>query len=130
MPPTAPWSTDAFETDCAGQYHLCITLKAGRPSGRRPAGQATASSKEDCVDIDLAACRTRCRRRPISPDGSRGEAPTPACVDQFMNMGGYGLLTADGTVSCGQISSQIGVITYCPSDCSGANPPPACANCM
>jgi hypothetical protein len=125
MPPTAPWSTDSFETDCAGQYHLCITLKAGDPN----APQSTdCVIEKDCVDVDLAAANTL----QMAPDlpGWLASGATPACVDQFINMGGYGLLTADGTVSCGQVSSQIGVITYCPSDCSGANPPPACANCM
>jgi hypothetical protein len=54
-----------------------------------------------------------------------------ACVTQFQATGGYGEMSVSGTPSgCTSLQRVIGRVTYCPTDCMGANPPPQCSGCV
>ena len=55
-----------------------------------------------------------------------------ACVAQFASTGGYGQMSINGQSDLCQLEGQqsFGMQTYCPTACTGSNPPPSCATCM
>lgn len=117
--PTTAWSTDTLETDCAGHYKLCITLRAGDPQNPRPTDCIVATS---CAESDYA-----------TPDVTQTWPPLPSwittgtqstCAQMMAATGGYGVTTVSGTpTGCGAISKSLSLITYCPASCL----PPTCS---
>ena len=123
------WSTNRLTVDCAGQFQLCFTLKAGN-------GYAPSSS--DCTIV-----RT-CTEAWYPVAGVTQELPPleawsgtdPACSTRFYETGGYGELSVLGrSAECEEIDDGaggeylFGIIPYCSPAC-GENPSlPECADC-
>ena len=121
--PTAPWSTDSLTVDCAGDFKLCYTIKAG---------MASAPSPSDCTVVQVCvqgayAMANVMQALPSLP-GWAGTDPT--CSATFVNSGGYGEMSVVGTAeNCTQIGSTAAPlvfnrIPYCPLN----NPPAGCSN--
>jgi hypothetical protein len=116
--PQAPWSTDTFETDCAGHYRLCFSLRAGDAMNPKPTDCLVAVS---CAESDYA-----------TPDVTQAWPPLPSwittgaettCAQNMAATGGYGIMTATGTpTGCGAVTKAIAIFSYCPLSCL----PPAC----
>jgi hypothetical protein len=123
--PTIPasWSSDTLQADCTGSFTLCYTIKAGDPKN----AQTT-----DCV---LAkACSSGyygvANQTQMWPDlaGWVSGASMSACVQQFVNTGGYGEMSVHGqSDECDAVDKVFQRVTYCPSSC---NTNPAGAGCQ
>ena len=126
MTPTMPWSTDTLTTDCAGHYHLCVTLKAG--DSKMPM-DSDCTVVQTCADGDYSTALQAQKWTDLP--GWMAPPTSLACAQKFQDQGGYAQLTATGTATgCGAITRTVGVITYCPQSCQ-ANPTGAgCMNCV
>jgi hypothetical protein len=127
--PTVPatWSTDTLEADCAGTYSLCYTLKAGDP--KNPQASDCTVGQSCTAATAYAPAGTTMTFAPLP--GWQSMASAEACVNQFQSTGGYGEMSVSGTPDgCGALARVLGRVTYCPTDCSGPSPPPACNGCV
>ena len=126
--PGTVWSPNALTVDCAGQFHLCYTLKAG--NAMNPAA-TDCTVVEVCTDAWYG-----------TPNAMQTFPPLPswtstnsACATAFATTGGYGEMSVLGTsVECDSVSSGgqryvFNRVQYCPLSCNSANPPPECAMC-
>lgn len=127
--PDSYWSTNRLNVDCAGQFELCYTLRAG--DAENP--QAT-----DCVVA--RACTSAwyeeanvLQELPPLPSWS-GE--DPACATAFAASGGYGEMSVLGrSIECDDISNDgehyvFNRVSYCALDCNERPEDPDCVNCM
>jgi hypothetical protein len=122
--PAADWSTDSLTADCDGSYTLCFTFKAGVASNPQPS---------DCaiVTVCTQAARATAATSVPFPDlpGWLANPGTDACVAQFQNGGGYGVMSVSGSSdACGPVQRNFQTVTYCPLTC-GPNAPASCATC-
>jgi hypothetical protein len=132
LPQTAPteiWSTSRLNVDCAGQFELCYTLKAGK---------ATVPNANDCtltrqcfdVWYDEAG-------RPQNlPDLSGWVAPDTSCAARFKSVGGYGEMSVRGrSEECEAVDDGNGKAyvfertTYCKPDCNQTPDAEECRDC-
>jgi hypothetical protein len=129
MPPACPammvhqgdWSTDTIKADCAGEFTLCYTIKAGDPMNPK-ASDCTVGS----------ACATGWVPAPNAvtpfPNLPGWENSDAACATQFATTGGYGEMSVYGfSADCETIGSKGSPYVfnhepYCPIK----NPPPNC----
>jgi hypothetical protein len=116
--PQAPWSTDTFETDCAGHYRLCFSLRAGDATNPKPTDCLVAVS---CAESDYATSDVTQAWPPLPSWITTGAETT--CAQTMAATGGYGIMTATGTpTGCGAVTKAFAIFTYCPLTCI----PPAC----
>jgi hypothetical protein len=122
--PTQDWSTDSLTVDCAGNFNLCFTIKAGMASAPSPSDCTVA---QVCIDAEYAT-KNVMQQLPDLP-GWAGMDST--CATQFYNSGGYGEMSVQGkAVDCESIDNGMGapfvfeVVPYCPIN----NPPAGCQN--
>jgi hypothetical protein len=127
--PTQSWSTDALTVDCAGQYQLCYTLKAGSSASPQPTDCVVATV---CVSVDYAEAGVSQTLPPLAGWGGNGST----CSTQFAETGGYAELSVEGTSTsavCQNLDNSAGPplvfdrVTYCPTSC---NTDPSGPNCM
>jgi len=129
MPPACPmsmmhqgdWSTDTIKTDCAGEFTLCYTVKAG---------DAKNPQASDCVVG--SACTTGWVPAPNMvtpfPNLPGWESSDAACATKFALSGGYGEMSVYGfSQDCETIGSMGSPYVfqrepYCPIK----NPPMGC----
>jgi hypothetical protein len=121
------WSTDTLTVDCAGSYSLCYTLKAGNAKQPQPS---------DCVIASVCTPPTR-YTTPGAPQvfpplpGWQAPASASACIDSFMQSGGYGVMSVQGqSDECAFVSRDFRIISYCASSCNSPTPPASCATCQ
>jgi hypothetical protein len=125
--PTVPasWSTDKLTVDCTGTFKLCYTIKAGDGNNPKPTDCVLAKS---CTTGYYGTANVAQTFPPLP-----GWSSTPAmaaCVDQFMNTGGYGEMSVDGqSDECELVNKVFQRVTYCPLSCNDPNPPAMCAQC-
>jgi len=121
--PGTTWSPDTVSTDCAGNFTLCYTIKAG---------SATNPQSTDCVVGQ--ACTMGYVPAPSMvttlPDLPAWTGTNVACAQQFATTGGYGEMSVYGeSVRCEMIGSMgtpyvFGRNSYCPL----INPPSGCVS--
>lgn len=120
--PTAPWSTDALTTDCAGQYTLCVTLKAGDPRAPQ-AGDCTLA--QSCAEGDYAAA-SQAQTWTALPSWLSSAAQL-ACAMRFRDSGGYSEASVSGTATgCGTVGRVLFRVGYRPAACNNNPNGPGC----
>jgi hypothetical protein len=103
--PGGPWSTDQLTVDCAGNFALTYTLKAGDYNNPKPtdcvlASVSLPSTYYPTADVAMPF--------PILPAWT-ADASHTACANQFHTMGGYGEMSVLGeSVLCQQIDNGSG----------------------
>ncbi len=134
-PPPAPmagttWSTDSLTVDCAGQFHLCYTLRAGNAMTPHDTDCVVA---ETCVDTWYP---TAGATQPLPPLPA-WTGSSSSCATQFATTGGYGEMSVQGlSIECDDISDGSGArfvfnrVNYCPLSCNTTPTAPECVNCM
>ncbi len=131
MPPACPpmqmaqgdWSTDTIKTDCAGEFTLCYTIKAGDPKNPQPTdcvvGQACAAGWVPAPNMVTSF-----------PNLPGWESSNATCATQFAATGGYGEMSVYGfSHDCETIGSMgspyvFETEPYCPIK----NPPSGCVS--
>lgn len=129
MPPACPsmpmpmgdWSTDTIKTDCAGEFTLCYTIKAGDPKNPKPTdcvvGQACGSGWVPAPNMVTSF-----------PNLPGWQSMDATCATQFATTGGYGEMSVYGfSHDCETIGSMgspyvFQTEPYCPIK----NPPSGC----
>ena len=127
--PSAPWSTDTLNVDCAGHFKLCYEIKAGSASA--PSASDCSVAKV-CVSGDYPTANMD-TPFPSLPGWSGSDS---ACATKFVASGGYGEMSVVGEdILCDAIDDGKGNafvfnrVSYCPLSCN-TNPSGAgCANC-
>lgn len=134
-PPPAPqpgtvWSTDSLNVDCAGQFRLCYTLRAG---------DADAPLATDCMVAQT------CIETWYPVEGVEQELPPlpawtstdSACARAFRDTGGYGEMSVEGfSAECDDVGDGTDApfvfnrVNYCPLRCNTMPTLPECVSCM
>jgi hypothetical protein len=128
--PTTEWTTSSLTVDCAGQFELCYTMKAGQASDPKTA---------DCTVMHacVSAWYAEAGKTQTLPKLPGWVATDPACVESFVNSGGYGEMSVLGkSAECDPVDDGQGKplvfmrTTYCPADCATNPTRPGCnTNC-
>jgi hypothetical protein len=115
--PGTDWSANRLTVDCAGQYELCYTLRAG---------DAENPQESDCIVSSV------CTEGWYEQAGSTLELPPlpswtgadSGCATEFAQVGGYGEMSVVGlSIECDDISLGgepyvFNRVQYCPLDCN------------
>ena len=123
-----PWSTNTLKVDCAGQFKLCYTIKAGNFD--KPAATDCALA-EVCTTAWYAKKNVEQTLPPL-PGWTGKDA---ACTAKFVASGGYGEMTVVGkSIECQDINDNgkplvFHRIKYCPVKCAQNPNLPECKNC-
>lgn len=130
-PPPAPaiWSANRLVVDCAGQFRLCYTVKAGNPM---------APSPTDCVVGQ--ACTEGYYPTPYTeqelPALPGWASPDGTCATTFLAVGGYGEMTVEGlSIECEAIDDGMmepfvfNRVPYCPVHCADMPDTEECRMC-
>jgi hypothetical protein len=127
--PGTTWSSDTLKVDCAGEFTLCYTLKAGT---------GTAPKSTDCVlakKCTTGFYPTKGQVTPF-PDLPAWTLSDSACATQFATTGGYGEMSVKGqSVLCEAVDdghgneSVFNRVQYCPLACNQNPQGPGCQNC-
>lgn len=131
-PPPVPdgaWSTSTLNVDCAGQFTLCFTIKAGDVSNPR-ADDCVVN--ESCHDVFYEEARVDQRL----PDLPSWRSLDTACARDFDQRGGYGEMSVLGeSIECEMIDDGSGEryvfhrTNYCPPSCQQDMSAPGCMDC-
>jgi hypothetical protein len=131
-PPSKPpeaWSSSTLTGDCAGQFKLCYTMKAGLVGSPKP---------EDCVVMQ------NCINVWYSKPGEALPLPNlpgwtstdTACSKKFIDQGGYGEMTVVGkSIDCDAVDDGRGHpyvfkrTSYCLPSCVATPNKPECKGC-
>lgn len=121
MMPQGDWSTDTIKTDCAGEFTLCYTIKAGDPKNPQAS---------DCVVGQACAAGWVPAPNKVTsfPNLPGWQGTNAACATQFAATGGYGEMSVYGfSQDCETIGSMSNPYVfetepYCPIK----NPPSGC----
>jgi hypothetical protein len=119
--PNGDWSTDNIKVDCAGEFNLCYTIRAGDVKNPQPTDCVVGKA---CVQgwVPMANVVTPL---PNLPGWLGGSA---SCAEQFATTGGYGEMSVYGfSDHCEKIGDMSMPYVferepYCPL----MNPPPNC----
>ena len=134
MPPPHPqpgtnFSTNFLTVDCAGQFQLCYTIRAGDPM--HPAATDCVVS-QSCTQGWYMTPGTRQMMPPLPAWTSTDST----CSGRFVMSGGYGEMTVRGlSTECQNIDNGSGQpytflrVPYCPARCSMTPSLPECAMC-
>jgi hypothetical protein len=125
----ADWTTSRLTAECAGQFELCFTLKAG---------DAARPSPDDCtlqrLCIDTWYPRPGAAQELPSLPGWQSAPDT--CTKQFIQQGGYGELSVLGTsADCDAVDDGHGApyvfkrTRYCSTQCALTPGRPECKAC-
>jgi len=132
-PPPVPeggsWSTSAVRADCAGEFRLCFTIKAGKRDDPQP-DDCTVYKK--CFDVTYEE-EGVLQELPDLPHWSSSKV---ACATEFDKIGGYGEMSVIGkSIECDDIDDGMGNpyvffrTNYCPPSCSPDDTSDACKDC-
>jgi len=127
--PGQPWSKNRLNVDCAGQFKLCYTIKAGDAANPRATDCTVAQS---CTEAWYPKENTT----QDLPDLPAWVAKDSACGGQFHTVGGYGEMSVQGlSVECEKVDNGSGQprvfshVRYCPAKCSKDPSLPECKDC-
>jgi hypothetical protein len=129
LAPTEDWNSSTLDIDCAGQFKLCYTLKAG---------QVTSPKASDCVLMQ--ACIDTWYDAPgkaqTLPNLPGWIASDSACTRRFIEVGGYGEMSVFGkSMECTAVDDGHGRpyvfrrTSYCPSSCAMTPERAECQGC-
>ena len=124
----AAWSVNDLTVDCAGQFKLCFTIKAGDFSKPKAA---------DCLIAQtcLSAWYAKKDVKQKLPDLPSWTSSNTTCIDTFAKIGGYGEMSVVGkSVECQVIDDKgqplvFKRMKYCPQKCSNDPTLPECKDC-
>jgi hypothetical protein len=132
LPPTAPsasWTTSRLSVDCAGQFELCYTLKAGKASDPKDSDCVLTRS---CVDVWYAEAG----KLKNLPDIAGWVATNTTCGARFKDVGGYGEMSVRGvSIECDPVDDGDGRAyvfertSYCRPDCNDMPDSEECKDC-
>lgn len=133
-PPPAPepgtvWSANRLTVDCAGQFRLCYTLRAGNAAAPSPTDCVVA---ETCVEAWYPEANVEMMLPPLPA----WVGADPSCAQRFRDSGGYGEMSVEGfSIECDDIGDAGGRyvfnrVTYCPLRCNDMPTLPECVGCM
>lgn len=132
FPPKAPgdnWSTSKLNVDCAGQFELCYTLKAGK-AGSPKADDCTLM--RTCFDVWYE----KAGKTQSLPDLPGWVATDSTCAARFKSVGGYGEMSVRGkSEECDPVDDGKGKAyvfertTYCRPDCNETPDAEECRDC-
>lgn len=127
--PGTVFSANHLTVDCAGQFQLCFTIRAGNAMNAQPS---------DCVmaRVCTSAWYPNPGARLTLPPLPAWTATDTACVRRFYDGGGYGEMTVVGlSRECERIDDGAGGaytflrVGYCPLRCNMNPSAPECRNC-
>jgi len=133
-PPPSPepgtdWSTNRLTVDCAGEFELCYTLRAGDENNPQPTDCELVTV---CVDFWYDTADETVELPPLPAWTSSNTS----CASEFVNSGGYGEMSVLGlSIECDPVDDGSGDfyifhrIGYCPLECNNNPNLPECQNC-
>jgi hypothetical protein len=127
--PSVPWSKNTLKTDCAGHFKLCYAIKAG---------DAKAPSASDCTLTSVCTEADYLKADTVQsfPDLPAWLSTDSACVEKFLNQGGYGEMSVVGkSVLCDEVGDNgkpyvFQRTPYCPGDCPNRPNDADCKGCQ
>ena len=127
--PPEPWNSSTLTGDCAGQFKLCYTMKAGAVGNPKPSDCVIMKS---CVDIWYEKPGQELKL-PNLPGWTSTDS---ACSKKFIEQGGYGEMTVLGkSVECDAVDDGHGQpyvfkrTSYCLPSCVSTPDKPECKGC-
>lgn len=126
--PSGAWSANSLNIDCAGQFTLCYTIKAGDVNSPKSTDCKLASV---CTKGWYAKAGVT-QKMPVLP---AWRASNTACVKRFLKLGGYGEMSVIGlSAECEKIDDNGKPYVflragYCPNKCLTQPTLPECKNC-
>lgn len=130
--PGQPFSANRLTVDCAGQFELCFTIKAG---------SAMAPAPTDCTVARVCTeawygVAGEVQEFPPLPGWASTAADT-VCVQRFYDSGGYAQMSVLGrSVECDAVDDGSGrefvfnTVGYCSFECNDHPMTPECLACM
>jgi hypothetical protein len=128
--PEEDWTESTLDVDCAGQFRLCFTIKAGDVNNPRP---DDCVIHEACQDVwyEEAGVEQQLENFP-------GWNSTDfACAAKFDLEGGYGEMSVKGvSIECDEVDDGndgayvFHRTNYCPPSCQQNMNTPECINCV
>ncbi len=126
--PSGKWSANTLTADCAGEFELCYTIKAG--DVKAPDGGDCVLAKT-CTQGEY----TTANKAQTFPDLPHWVSQDTSCATQFVNGGGYAEMTVTGkSVRCDEVSDNGKPLVFlrsgfCPLTCNQNPTAPECKNC-
>ena len=115
------WTSSRLKVDCAGQFELCYTLKAGRADDPQP---TDCTLMRSCVDVWYERAG---EAQPL-PDLPGWVSADRACAARFIDIGGYGEMSVRGrSVECEPVDDGEGGAyvfartAYCGPECANSD---------
>jgi hypothetical protein len=129
--PGVPWATDTIKSDCAGEFTLCYTIKAGNVKNPQPSDCVIGQSCTHGVYSTANAVEA-------FPPLAGWTGMSPACAAQFQTEGGYGEMSVQGESEyCQGIGADDGGapyvfnrLPYCATICQSNPNATGCAGCQ
>jgi len=128
--PSEDWGTSLLNVDCAGQFKLCYTIKAGDAENPHP---EDCTVMQTCVDTWYPQASTD-QSLPSLPGWVSTDT---ACAAQFEQSGGYGEMSVIGeSIECDVVDDGKGNpyvfhrTDYCPPSCQSTPDTPECRVCQ
>jgi hypothetical protein len=132
VPPPVPdevWTESALKVDCAGQFKLCYTIKAGKASDPKADDCVVMKS---CVDVWYE----KAEQMQDLMDLPGWSSSDKACASRFVKTGGYGEMSVLGkSVECEPVDDGKGKAyvfartAYCGRDCADTPDAEGCKGC-
>jgi hypothetical protein len=130
--PSGSWSEGTLNVDCAGQFKLCYTIKAGSVSNPKPDDCVVMQT---CVDTWYEKAGTDQKLDDLPAWVSNSSAS--ACAAQFAINGGYGEMSVIGkSIECDAVDDGKGNpyvfhrTDYCKPTCRMTPDTPECRACQ
>lgn len=133
--PSEPWADNSLTVDCAGQFKLCFTIKAGDFHNPQP---TDCQIMQTCVETWYGEEGVPQDLPPL-PGWNTTTLEESNCSAEFVRVGGYGEMTVLGTsIECDEVDDGSGQpfvfyrTNYCAPSCqdpANANAP-ECAGCV
>jgi hypothetical protein len=127
--PTSDWNSSTINVDCAGQFKLCYTMKAGRVADPKP---SDCQLMHACVDVWYS----QPGKDVALPNLPGWSSMNMACSRQFIEQGGYGEMSVQGlSVDCDAVDDGHGAAyvfkrtSYCLPSCGMTPNLPECMGC-
>ncbi len=128
--PTEDWTESTLQVDCAGQFHLCFTIKAG--DVKTPLATDCVITQQ-CLDVWYGEAGVEQKLSNFAGWNTTDSA----CSTKFDVEGGYGEMSVKGeSVECDEVGDGAGGAyvfhrtNYCPTSCQQTPNTPECINCV
>ena len=132
IPPPAPsaaWSKSTLNVECAGQFKLCYTIRAGKASDPK---SDDCKVMQSCVDVWYE----KAGQTQTLPDLAGWASKDNACVKRFVESGGYGEMSVQGrSAECDPVDDGHGQAyvfrrtSYCGTECGEKPDSDGCRDC-